>query len=124
MPSGIARVLRRRKADGKRAQIHARKPTSSAHESIECLVQLFRIDRLEERWICVQTKPYHGLCPRRRIIRVESSVAPEDRASLLSGHAGEGTVDADKSLFNKLFEIAFVKAPAQNNLAPAGVNVI
>jgi hypothetical protein len=36
-------------------------------------------------------------------------VRPEYRSSLLGGHAREGAIAADKSLLDKLFDIAIVK---------------
>src|SRR5690606_13578123 len=93
VPAGIARLVRVREADGKRAEVAALNPAAGSDERIEREVQRARVSGLNDRRHRVETETSDGLVASQRIVRIATRVAPQDRPGLVGQPSRERALD-------------------------------
>src|SRR5690606_39079969 len=105
VPAGVAWIVGGRKSHRKRPEVPAGKPAPASDQPVEGFVEDWRVGGLDERLLSVHAKPDDRFRPCRRVIRIASGVAPENRAAFLRHLARKGPVDPHEPVSDELLNL-------------------
>jgi hypothetical protein len=101
VPAGVPRIVRGRKPDGKRPEVHAGQPAPSSDELIERVVQDRRVGGLGEGVLSIEAQPDDRLRPGRGVIGIITGVPLEDGAAFARDAARKGFRNLHKPVSDK-----------------------
>ena len=97
------------KPNRKGAEAGARQPAALPYELIEGLVKLRRVGSLPKRVLRVVAQTDNRPGPGLWVMGIAPGVAPKQFAALVRQAPGEGMVEADEAILDKVSDLRFVQ---------------
>src|SRR5690606_35002564 len=109
MPTCITRIRVCRETYRKRSKPMHRHPAIRTDQLVVCAQQLRRISGTYERSVVIAAEPHHGALPSFGINLAAIHVSPKYLSALICQFFGEGAINADILVGNKLLNLLTVK---------------
>jgi hypothetical protein len=109
VPACVARIVSAGETNREGSKTRARQPPFRTHELIEGSMQVTRVRGLSKGRLPVVAKTHDGPGPCRWLIRVASSVAPQQIAAASRELLRKGALHKEKSAGDELLDLFFSK---------------
>jgi hypothetical protein len=109
VPARVSRIIRGRKPNRKRPEIHAGQPSLWANKLIEGFVEDCRVRGLGEWLLSIHAKADHRILPGCRIVLSATRITPEDGTPLVGKIARKRSLDLHKSITNEPLDLGIAQ---------------